>query len=137
MSEIYISKINEEQNREIVVEGDNHSIWAYVLLQSEESFEIEFDGFVCSRGTILESSKDIKKYINKVISAPLIKKYSNEFSIQRGIENENIEIDWKGNVISVKLSGIEFLIMDINNKKSYSKSTSKKGPYGIPINEIN
>jgi hypothetical protein len=137
MKEIYISKINEEQNREIVVEGDDHSIWAYVLKHSEESIAIEFDGFLCSRGTIVETSKEIKEYINKVISAPLMKKYSNEFSIQRGIENENIEIDWKGNEISIKLNGIIFLIMNIKNRKSYSKSISKKGAYGIPITKKN
>ena len=137
MNEIYLSEINEKQNREVVVEGDDHSIWAYVLKHSEESIGIEFDGFICSRGTLVETSKEIKEYINKAISAPLMKRYSNEYSVQSGIKNENIKIDWNGNEISIKLNGIDFLIMDIENRKSYSKSTSEKGPYGIPITEKN
>ena len=137
MNEIYLSKINEEQNREVIVEGDDHSVWAYVLKHSEESIGIEFDGFICSRGTLVESSKEIKDYINNAISAPLMKRYSNEFSIQREIENKDIEIDWHGNEISIKLNGIDFLIMDLKNRKSYSKSTSENGPYGIPITEKN
>jgi len=137
MNEIYLSKINEEQNREVIVEGDDHSVWAYVLKHSEESIGIEFDGFICSRGTLVESSKEIKDYMNNAISAPLMKRYSNEFSIQREIENKDIEIDWNGNEISIKLNGIDFLIMDLKNRKSYSKSISENGPYGIPITEKN
>tara|TARA_R100001369_G_scaffold31716_3_gene56246 strand:+ start:603 stop:1016 length:414 start_codon:yes stop_codon:yes gene_type:complete len=137
MNEIYLTKINEEQNREVIVEGDDHSVWAYVLKHSEESTRIEFDGFICSRGTLVETSKEIKDYINNAISAPLLRQYSNEFSIQREIENKNIEIDWNGNEISIKLNGIDFLIMDLEKRESYSKSTSEKGPYGIPITEKN
>jgi hypothetical protein len=135
MNKIYLSKTNNEQNREVIVEGDDHSVWAYVLKHSDESIGLEFDGFVCSRGTLVENSKEIKGFIDKAISPPLLKKYSNEFSIQKSIENENIVIEWNGNEIKVKLNGIDFLIMDIKNQKSYSKATSENGPYGIPILE--
>ncbi|MEP5341271.1 MAG: hypothetical protein ABJL44_16910 [Algibacter sp.] len=81
--------------------------------------------------------KEIKDYINNAIPAPLMKRYSNEFSIQREIESKDIEIVWNGNEISIKLNGIDFLIMDLKKQKSYSKSTSENDPYGIPITEKN
>jgi hypothetical protein len=41
MNEIYLSTINEKQSREVVVEGDDHSIWAYVLKHAKESIGFE------------------------------------------------------------------------------------------------
>ncbi len=104
MNEIYISKINEEQNREVIIEGDDHSVWAYVLKHSDETIGLEFDGFVCSRGTVVESSDEVKMFIDKGISPPLMEKYANEFSIQNSIENEDIEINWIRNEIKVMVS---------------------------------
>jgi hypothetical protein len=119
----------------VVVEGDEHSVWAYVLKHSQESIGFELDGFICSLGPLIECSDDVKTSIDQCLSPPLLKEYANEFSLQPEIKNEHITIDWHGNEISIKVNGIVFLIMDIENRKSYSKGVSKNGPYGIPLTE--
>jgi hypothetical protein len=135
MTEIYLTKLIENGSREIVVEGDDHSIWTYVISHNDERKGIEFDGFVCSRGTMVLDSEEVKKYIDSDFAPPLMKEYSNEYSIQREIEGKDIEISWCGDYVSVILKGVEFLVMDLKKQQSFSKSTIKIGPYGIPIDQ--
>lgn len=135
MTEIYLTKLIENGNREIVVEGDEHSIWTYVINHEDVSNGIELDGFVCSRGTLLHDSKEVEKYIESDFAPPLMKEYSNKYSIQRDIEDRDIEISWSGNLISIDLKGVEFLVMDLKKRQSFSKSVVKIGPYGIPIGQ--
>lgn len=117
MSEIFEFRGNDKQGREVIVEGDDHSIWAYVFKHFNEGAVLEFDGFVCSLGTIVESSEEVKDFIDRNMSAPLMKKYANEFSIQKGIVNKNIEIEWNEDEVVVKVRNAVFLILVIPSQQ--------------------
>ncbi|WP_375238886.1 hypothetical protein [Aurantibacter sp.] len=132
-TEIYLTVFNESEKRNLIIDSDQHSIWAYLL---DSQNQIEFDGFLCSRGTLVESNEKVKEFIEMDFQPPLIKRVANEFSIQIGITNENIKIDWKNNLIRILINDTEFLKMDTLNKKSYSKAISEKSVYGIPITEF-
>ncbi|MEM7374607.1 MAG: hypothetical protein AAF587_38800 [Bacteroidota bacterium] len=134
MKDIYISETNAVQRQELIIEGDAHSVWAYVLNLPEN--KVKFDGFVCSRGTIVERSEEVKEFIAKGISPPLMKRYSNQYSIQTGLESRHIQIDWRENTISIKVREVDFLILDLENQISYTKAVSNNGPYGSPLTEI-
>ncbi len=130
--EIYITEYNKLENRNLVIDSDQHSIWAYVL---DSENRIEFDGFICSRGTLVDTSSNVKEFIENDFQPPLTKNIANEFSIQSEIKNEDIKIFWNDNLIRILINETEFLKMDTLNKKSYSKAVSESGPYGIPLTE--
>src|SRR5690606_12792820 len=114
---------------------DIHTVWAYVIDITNNKDEIEFDGFICSRGTIIQTKDEIEAYINddQGFAPPLLAEYKNEYSIVNDLVESDIKIDWKHNIVRIFIKGIEYLLMDLDSKKSYSKGISKSGSYGIPL----
>lgn len=129
-TDIYITEFNETENRKLIIDSDEHSVWAYIL---DSENKIELDGFLFSCGTIVESIENIQEFIDKDFQPPLAKRFENKFSVLSGIKNENIKIIWGENLIKIFLNGIEYLVMDILNRQSYSKAISEKGAYGNPL----
>ncbi|MCF1192029.1 hypothetical protein LRR18_10585 [Mangrovimonas sp. AS39] len=129
------SKYDYELNKCILVQGDIHSVWAYVIDITDNKDEIEFDGFICSRGTIIQTKDEIETYINddQGFAPPLLGDYKNKHSVIKDLVEANIEIEWNNHIVRVLVKGIEYLIMDLKTKKSFSKSISKSGPYGMPL----
>jgi len=130
-NDIYITRHIDLIQKDIVIEGDEHSIWAY-LLDSENN--IVLDGFVCSRGTIVDSTTLVKDFIDKGFAPPLSKDFKNDFSIQSDLNSADISIKVNKRVIEVLIFDEVYLTMDYMNLKSHSKSISKSGAYGLPLN---
>ena len=135
--EIFVSAINERLERAIIIDGDEHSVYAYCMKMIGDEQELMFHGFICSRGTVVNLSKDVGMFINQDLQPPLMEEYRNEYSVGESILNEDFRIEWeeKEKVIKVFLSDVLYLIMDMESQTSYSKSVSKEGPYGRPIDE--
>ncbi len=131
-SEIYITEYNKLENRNLVIDSDQHSIWAYVL---DSDNKVELEGFICSRGTLVDTSSKVREFVENDFQPPLTKNIGNEFSIQSDITKEDIKIFWNDNLIQILINETEFLKMDTLNKKSYSKAVSEPGPYGIPLTD--
>ncbi|RCS28225.1 hypothetical protein DUT90_01195 [Polaribacter sp. WD7] len=131
------SEYNYEMNKCVLVQGDIHSVWAYVIDITDNRDEIEFDGFICSRGTLIDNSNEIEAYINhdQGYAPPLLSEYKNEYSIINDLIENDIKIDWKDNIVRILIKGIEYLKMDLDTKMSYAKGISKSGAYGIPLKE--
>lgn len=129
MEDIFISKRIPIGDHQIVIEGDQHTIWAYIFLNKK----ILFDGFLCSRGTLIDNLDEVKMFIDKSCAPPLAKSFSNKFSIQKEVTKDDFSIECKESIVHISINGIEFLRMDIINKKSYSLGVLKEGPYGYPI----
>lgn len=131
--EIFVSEINAQLKKAIVIDGDQHTVWAYCMEMINDEQELLFDGFLCSRGTTVNESEDVKQYISNDLQPPLMAAYKNEYSIHNSIVNSDFKIEWNGENVNVYINDTLFLIMDTKNKISYSKSINQKGPYGIPI----
>lgn len=129
---IYIAKYLDLIKKDLIIEEDLHSIWIY-LLDPEKDNKIILDGFICSTGTILENTSDVKKYIDQDFSPPISKDYSNDFSIQKDLSETDFRIDATDNRVSIFIKDSCFMILDLTYMKSYSKSVSKAGPYGFSL----
>ncbi len=130
MDGIYKSlEIDEEKS--LVIEGDDHSVLAYIV--NSEKGEILFDGFVCSRGTIVDSSAEIKEFIDNGIAPPLLAEYENRYSVQPYITNDSILIELTDTNIKVYLDETVFTDLDLVSGTSYSKAVQKDGPYGLAL----
>lgn len=132
MNDIYLNHSNAQLNMNFVIEGDDHSIWTY--LTNVLTNEVIQDGFLCSRGTILESASEVKTFIDSGIAPPISKQYSNEYTLQPVIQEDEITINWTTDTVEVFVSDVRFLSMNWLTKKSYSLSVSTPGPYGHPLN---
>ena len=130
--EIYITQSADNSKCQLVIQGDDHSVYAYFL---NNSGEVEFDGFLCSRGTLVESSEEVRNFIENSQNPPLTKSFANEFSIHEELVADDISIDWQKNIIRISIKQIEYLIFDLVNKKAYSKSIKYDGPYGLRIED--
>lgn len=131
--EILVSEINEELNKAVVIDGDQHTVWAYCMEMINDEQELLFDGFLCSRGTIVSDSKEVQNYIENELQPPLMEGYKNKYSIHAAIVNDDFKIKWERNTIRVYINETLYLIMNMKNRISYSKSITKEGPYGKPI----
>jgi hypothetical protein len=132
MKDIFLTHNNPQLQMNLVIEGDEHSIWAY--LTNEVTNEVILDGFVCSNGTILESTSEVKGFIDSGISPPISRQYSNEHTLQPQIGRNDIRINWTTETVDVLINEVPFLQMNWLTKKSYSRSVSTPGPYGQPLN---
>jgi hypothetical protein len=130
---VYISKYLDLLKKDLIIEEDKHSIWTY-LLDSENDNKIILDGFICSNGTLVRKPSDVKEYIDKDFAPPLSEDYANEFSIQKNLSESDFKIETDKNNVTIYIMDSKFVILDLDRLKSYSKSVSKSGPYGEPLN---
>lgn len=133
MLDIFLSQNHPLSSFCLVIQGDDHSIWAY--LQDQKSNQILLDGFLCSRGTILDSPSLVKAFIDSELAPPISKSFSNEFTMQVDVRINDFQIHWKEEYVEVMIKEILYLRMNWSLKKSYSRSVSKPGPYGYPLVE--
>lgn len=131
MEDIYLSDFNQKLNRVVVVEGDQHSIWAYLLKEDQKG--IDFEGFLCSRGTMIQNSDEIQQYMEAGMAPPLFQALANEFSVQEAIENKDITIIWKNQAANIFINEVLFLILDTENRVAYSKAVAEDSPYGLVL----
>ena len=130
MDPIFFSQYNSELDRHLVIEGDDHSVWAYIVMP--ESNQIEMSAFLCSRGTLLDNPEEAQDYIRKGSAPPLAKAFATEHAVQANLTEEDIAAEWQMDSIFVLLKGEEFLEIDLTEKKAFCKAISQPGPYGDP-----
>lgn len=133
MAELYLSNYSQELDRVVVVEGDEHSVWAYVLTPDQKG--IDFDGFLCSRGTLAKNSEEIKSYMEAGCAPPLFAELSTESAIQEDLQTEDIQILWEEQAANIFIRQELFLVMDIATKTAYSKAVKEDSPYGMVLRE--
>ncbi len=119
----------------MIIEEDDYSIWTY-LTDSENENRVVMDGFICSTGTIVKKSSDALEFINKGYAPPISEDFMNSFSIQKDLQAQDFRIEMFDNKVIVFIKGTSFVILDFINSKSYSRSVSKPGPYGLPIEKL-
>ncbi len=132
---VYISKHIDSIKKVLIIEEDEHSIWTY-LLDSDNDNRIVMDGFVCSTGTIVKKSSDVKEFIDKDFAPPISEDFANDSTIQKDLQNDDFKIETSDKKIFIFIKGINFVILDFENSNTYSKSVSKAGPYGLPYKKI-
>jgi hypothetical protein len=89
---------------------------------------------LCSRGTLVKTNSEIGEYIKNGLQPPLLEKLSNKFSIQKGLKQEDITIEWKINTIEIFIKNQHYLTMDLRTKKAYSLSINENSPFGYKLN---
>ncbi len=136
MEEIYLTQYNESQKLSVIIEGDQYSVWAYIVDNENEEMNILFHGFVCSKGLIVNTNEAVKLHLNQGAAPPLMREYANEYSIQNDISNDRLFIVWNHSIVKVFIDKIEFLILHIGKRKSYARGVSKTGPYGATLEEF-
>ena len=133
--QIYIALHFDSINKDLIIEEDDHSIWAYIL-DSERDNKIVLAGFICSTGTIVKKSSDVKEFIKKDFAAPISEDFINSFTIQKDLQEADFKIDISDSKVTIFIKDTRFVILDFVHSNSYSKSVSKPGPYGLPIEMI-
>jgi len=130
MEEIYLSYESENGLGTLVIEGDPHSVWAFYI--TPESQSVKFDGFICSRGTIIDDINEVNDYLKNGFSPPISSEYANE-NTKQNVSIKDISIAWNEEIIEVFIDNELFLIMNTDQNTSLSLGISKDGPYGGPI----
>lgn len=125
---IFIQSQSPINGRLLIIEEDEHSVYAYIVREDRKS--IEFDGFLCSVTNPFENNIDLEKYKESGYPPPLIEKYANEYSYVRNLKTEDISIKWSENLAEISIKGVKYLKMDLTKKISYSKSLRMNGSYG-------
>lgn len=131
-ADLYMSYHLAEIGRTLVIEGDGFSAWVYLLQEDDET--IDFSGFLCSLGTLVESDADVERFLQEGNQPPLLKEFANEFSVVEDVVAEDIVVDMLNEEnLTVSLRGQQYLLLDIEEKQSYSIAVSQDGPYGFKL----
>ncbi|BDD09829.1 hypothetical protein FUAX_22610 [Fulvitalea axinellae] len=129
-NEIYISEFNQEEGVGLIISGDEHSVWAYL---TNEDNEILLDGFVCSRGLLIDTNDDVRKYIEASFQPPLIREYASEFAVKTDLNADDLTIAWDEGLASVLLGDELLLEMEYPELAAFSRAVKKSGPFGNPL----
>lgn len=125
---LFIESNDDASGKTLIVEEDQYSIWAYILTDQKDG--IDFDGFLCSRIDPMKHKIDPISVTDQGGAPPIFPPYSNEFSFVAEVNRKDVEIRWGRTQVEVYLKGVKYLVMDFENKKSYSKAIGKDGPFG-------
>lgn len=137
MENIFITYDIEFYNKQLVIQGDQHSIWAYVYNVEGTQNTIELDAFICSTGTIVQSSKEIKNYLESGFAPPLAKGFENKHSVIAHLEPSDFRVNIIGSKIEIYVTNKLYSLIDLETMTAYSISVSKNGPYGQTLSTDN
>ena len=131
-ADLYLSYHLAEQNQTLVIEGDGFSVWAYLLQEDDEN--IDFGGFLCSTGTLVDTDEEVEHFLKEGNQPPLLKEFANEFSIVPDLKSEEITVEsLTAETITVSIRGRQYLLLDVPEKQAYSIAVSQDGPYGYVL----
>lgn len=111
---VYISKHFDSIKKKLIIEENKHSIWSY-LVDSENDNEIIMDRLVCSTGTNVKKTSEVKDYIDKGFASPVSEEYVNRFTIQKDLIELDFKIEIFDNKVTVLIKNDRFVVLDIVN----------------------
>ncbi len=128
INKIFLTSTDVFSDRMLIVEEDKYSVWAYFLEPNQE--DNGFDGFLCATENS-ELSRIREKGIMVNGSSPsLMTPFLSEHSHIKNLKKRDIKIHWEKERVLIFIKNTVYLIMDINRKKSYSKSLNINCKYG-------
>lgn len=131
-TDIYLSFHLAELDRTLVVEGDGFSVWAYLLNDDDES--IDFSGFLCSTGTLVDTDEEVERFIKEGNQPPLLRVFANDLSVINDLSSEDISVDaLDDESLAVSIRGKQYLLMDMADKQAYSIAVAQDGPYAYML----
>lgn len=131
----HINKIfqNSSQNLDISIKGDDNAVWVFVYQVEGDSLDIIMDGFLCSRGEILENQLETIEYVQRGEAPPICREFASEECVVYGLAEDDIDVIWGDKKIDVQIFGETYLLLDLETRKSYSKAVKVEGVYGLPL----
>ncbi|WP_224999208.1 hypothetical protein [Cesiribacter sp. SM1] len=131
-TDLYLSFHLAEIGRTLVIDGDGFSVYAFLLKEDDES--IDFDGFLCSTGTLVENEAEVARFIQEGNQPPLMKQYANEHSVVKDLKADEVGVEvLDDETLAVSIRGKQYLLLDIAEKQSYTIAVTEDGPYGYVL----
>ena len=132
--QILLESYHPESRKILILDHDDHSVWAFIL--DGETEEIEFDGFVCSISEPVETEEEVEKFLEEGFSPRITKAFASDSCHQPEILSKDFKADWLDEyTVEVSIDEELFLLMDINNGVCFTKSVKEDGPYGLCFEE--
>jgi hypothetical protein len=131
---ILLESYNSEQGKILILDNDEHSIWAFVM--DAETQEIIFDGFVCSLSEPFTSEKEVEKLLEEGFSPAITKEFASDFAHQPKALEKEFSAEWQDDgYVFIYIDSELILVMDLEEEVSYSKSVKENGPYGLVLGD--
>jgi hypothetical protein len=129
---ILLESYNSDLGKIVILDNDEHSVWAFML--DAETQEIEFDGFVCALSPPFKSEKEVEKLLEDGFSPAITAEYASALAHQPDALAKEFTADWQEDgYLFIYLGEELFLVMDLEEELSYSKSVGADGPYGMAL----
>jgi hypothetical protein len=131
-TDLYLSFHLAEIGRTLVIDGDGFSVYAFLLKEDDET--IDFDGFLCSTGTLVENEAEVARFIQEGNQPPLMKQFANEYSVVTDLKADEVGVEvLDEDTLAVSIRGKQYLLLDIAEKQSYTIAVTEDSPYGYVL----
>lgn len=131
---LFLSIQDEITKRNLVIEEDENSIWAYLTIP--EKTDIDKHCYLGTRNEI--TSEELNLESSKMANTPpiMVKEYSTDWSQMEDIKEEDFSTEWyqNGNVL-LNLKGNPFLLFHKDEPRGFCKSIKEDSIYGNAWNE--
>lgn len=127
---IFLTSTDPDTQRTLIIEGNSHAVWAYMLSVDKES--IDFKGFLCNlvdRHLLPNRPSKNKDIIETFLPAYLL----NQYSCVKGLKRKDIKIIWGEEQVDIHIKNILYMVMNLRTKMCYSKAISKDSSYGSAL----
>ena len=127
-----IKSTNSKTNYSAVIE--NYGYYYWVSIHHGESSSALFSCFLWSNKSPIPKS-EIPASFNG--NPPISEEYASDRAIISGFSTSSLKIIWSdnGKTAAILMDQEPVCVCDVPNKKGYSISIKKSGPYGLPWDE--
>ena len=131
---ILFESYNSELEKIVILDNDEHSVWAFVM--DNETQEIEFDGFVCSISEPFSSEKEVEKLLDEGFAPAITTEYAGSECVMSDILEKEFSAVWHDSgYLEISINDNTHVIMDLEEQITYSRAIGKDGPYGLSLND--
>lgn len=127
---VLLESYSPEYDKIIVLDNDEHSIWAFVM--DGDSQEIEYDAFVIGLTDPFDSEDDVQALIDQGYAPPMLAEYASETCLDPHALKKDFSIQWmEDGWVEISINGKQQVLIDLDEEAVFTKAVKLNGPYGL------
>lgn len=127
---VLLESYSPEYDKIIVLDNDEHSIWAFVM--DGDSQEIEYDAFVISLTEPFQTENEVQELIDQGYAPPILAEYASDTCVDTHALKKDFSVRWMDDGwVEILINGKQQVLIDLDEEAVFTKAVKANGPYGL------